>query len=164
MEKQMILADKKNALRIAVGLTMAMMFLATSVVFQGKEQMDPALEESQMSVVDEEEILHAMSLRQKVYQMFIVTPEVLTDGANVTKADETMRAKFEECPVGGVVYFSKNLIDTAQTKQMLLYTQEAAVDIVGIPLFQCVDEEGERSRGSETTKVSMCRRSNRWER
>ncbi len=142
MEKQMILADKKNALRIAVGLTMAMMFLATSVVFQGKEQMDPALKESQMSVVDEEEILHAMSLRQKVYQMFIVTPEVLTDGANVTKADETMRAKFEECPVGGVVYFSKNLIDTAQTKQMLRYTQEAAVDIVGIPLFQCVDEEG----------------------
>lgn len=32
----------------------------------------------------EEELLAAMSLEQKIAQMFIVTPESLTDGANLT--------------------------------------------------------------------------------
>lgn len=38
-----------------------------------------------------EEILATMSIEQKVYQMFIVTPEALTDSITVTTADERVR-------------------------------------------------------------------------
>ncbi|MDE6218859.1 MAG: glycoside hydrolase family 3 protein, partial [Lachnospiraceae bacterium] len=60
----------------------------------------------------------------------------------VTTADEIMYRALEECPVGGLVYFSGNLIDADQTREMLSQTQKYATDIEGIPLFLCVDEEG----------------------
>ena len=65
-----------------------------------------------------EEILGTMSIEQKVYQMFIVTPEALTDGITVTTADEIVRGFLKERPVGGVVYFSQNLTDTEQTEKI----------------------------------------------
>ncbi|MDE5823679.1 MAG: hypothetical protein K2H91_03200, partial [Lachnospiraceae bacterium] len=148
MEKLLILTGKRNKVQIAIGLILVMMLLLSAAGFVKKEQVDSPQEKGIDNAPDEaeierraEEILNSMSLKQKVYQMFIVTPEVLTDGANVTTADETMRIKLEEYPVGGLVYFSRNLIDAAQTREMLRYTQEAAEDMEGIPLFQCVDEE-----------------------
>lgn len=89
-----------------------------------------------------EEILGTMSIEQKVYQMFIVTPEALTDGITVTTADEIVRGFLKERPVGGVVYFSQNLTDTEQTEKLLRQMQEYAQEVEGLPLFQCVDEEG----------------------
>ena len=107
----------------------------------------------------EEELLAAMSLEQKIAQMFIVTPESLTDGANVTTADGAMRAGMQLYPVGGLVYFSKNLTDAGQTKEMLRCTQEFSLEIQGLPLFLCVDEEGGRvarignNKGFDVPKV-----------
>lgn len=106
-----------------------------------------------------EELVAAMSLEQKIAQMFIVTPESLTDGANVTTADGAMRAGMELYPVGGLVYFSKNLTDAGQTKEMLRCTQEFSMEIQGLPLFLCVDEEGGRvarignNKGFDVPKV-----------
>lgn len=161
MERQIKRTEKRNALQVAVGLIVAVMFLGTAhnsllstVGFAIKGQTD-----FPQKAFDEEEILNSMSLEQKIYQMFIVTPEALTDGDNVTTADEATRAKLAECPVGGIVYFSGNLIDAAQTREMLRYTQEAAADIEGIPLFLCVDEEGGRvarignNKGFDVVKV-----------
>ena len=149
MEKLLKLTGKRNKVQIAIGLILVMMLLLSAAGFVKKEQVDSPQEKGIDNAPDEaeierraEEILNSMSLKQKVYQMFIVTPEVLTDGANVTTADGTMRIKLEEYPVGGLVYFSRNLIDAAQTGEMLRYTQEAAEDMEGIPIFQCVDEEG----------------------
>ena len=107
----------------------------------------------------EEELLAAMSLEQKIAQMFIVTPESLTDGANVTTADGAMLAGMQLYPVGGLVYFSKNLTDAGQTKEMLRCTQEFSLEIQGLPLFLCVDEEGGRvarignNKGFDVPKV-----------
>lgn len=89
-----------------------------------------------------EEILATMSIEQKVYQMFIVTPEALTDSITVTTADEIVRDFLKERPVGGIVYFSQNLTDTEQTEKLLHQMQEYAQEVEGLPLFQCVDEEG----------------------
>lgn len=140
---------KRKLLRTAIALILAIMLLVPVVGFVKNRQMDSLQEERRTDFVDEGEIeqqaealLESMSLRQKVYQMFIVTPEALTDGTNVTTVDETMRARLGDCPVGGLVYFSANLTDAAQTSEMLRYIQEAATDIEGVPLFQCVDEEG----------------------
>lgn len=41
-----------------------------------------------------------------------------------------------------MIYFKSNLIDKAQTVEMISNTQEIAKKVEGIPLFICVDEEG----------------------
>ena len=46
--------------------------------------------------------------------------------------------------MGGLVYFSKNLKNPAQTKKMLQKTMEFSYEIEGMPLFICIDEEGGR--------------------
>ena len=85
-----------------------------------------------------DEMLAAMSLRQKVYQMFIVDPEHLTGTGTVTSAGETMKDALAEYPVGGVILFAANLESKEQTKQLLADMQ--AFSEVG--LFTAVDEEG----------------------
>lgn len=86
--------------------------------------------------------LKAMTLDQKIYQMFIVTPESITGYAQVTAAGDTTRDSIAKFPVGGFVYFSSNLENPAQTKEMLSNTYKYGMDIEGLPLFLCVDEEG----------------------
>ena len=80
-----------------------------------------------------EALLDSMTTEQKVCQMFIVTPEALTNGAVVTSVDETARNYLKECPVGGLVYFSKNLTDAEQTKELLRSMQAFAMEIEGLP-------------------------------
>ena len=91
-----------------------------------------------------EEILAGMTLEKKVYQLFIITPEALTGSNTVTAAGETTRKSLENYPVGGLVYFSKNLKDPAQTKKMLQNVMEFSYEVEGLPLFTCIDEEGGR--------------------
>lgn len=77
-----------------------------------------------------------MTLREKVYQMFFVTPEQLGGGDPVTTAmNVTTR------PVGGVICMGKNLKSGSQTKSMISGTQSNAMNN-GIGLFFAVDEEG----------------------
>lgn len=90
------------------------------------------------------EILGAMTLEQKIYQMFVITPEALTGYQTVTSAGDATRNSLAEYPVGGIVYFADNLLDATQTTEMLRNTQEFALNIEGLPVFLCVDEEGGR--------------------
>lgn len=84
-------------------------------------------------------ILDDMSLRDKILQMFLVTPEQLTGvSGSVTVAGETTRAALEETPVGGIIYFSGNLQTPGQVRQMLSDIQNMAP----LGLFLAVDEEG----------------------
>ena len=82
--------------------------------------------------------MEQMSLEEKVYQLFFVTPEALTGVETATRAGDTTRAAIEEQPVGGIVYFAANLIDRNQTMELLSNTQSYSK----IPLFLAVDEEG----------------------
>ena len=79
-----------------------------------------------------------MSEYEKICQLFIVTPEVLTGEDGVTLAGEQTKASIEKYPVGGIVYFSSNLVDPEQTKAMISNSQSYSKT----PLFICVDEEG----------------------
>lgn len=102
--------------------------------------------------INEEELLQqkinekisSMTLEEKVYQMFIITPEALTGYDTVTAAGATSRNKLEEYPVGGVIYFSNNLINAEQTTTMLNNMMTYSYEIQGLPLFTCIDEEGGR--------------------
>lgn len=79
-----------------------------------------------------------MSLREKVYQMFFVTPEQLGGIYPVTSPMD-----ISERPVGGILCMGANLDTVSQTREMLSKTQENAMKS-GIGVFLAVDEEGGR--------------------
>ena len=89
-----------------------------------------------------EKLLAGMDLKQKVAQMFMVTPEALTGYSKVTAAGEVTKQCFIRYPVGGVIYMAGNLIDTEQTRIMLSNMQAYSVEYLGFPVFLGVDEEG----------------------
>lgn len=91
-----------------------------------------------------EDILAEMSLKEKVYQMFIITPEQLTGVETVTAAGNITKDSFQKYPVGGLIYFAPNLKNKNQTSEMLGNVQKFALEIEGLPLFLCIDEEGGR--------------------
>ena len=79
-----------------------------------------------------------MTDEEKIWQLFFVTPEAITNVNTATVAGETTKKALEQYPVGGIVYFAKNLEDREQTVALLENTQSYAK----IPLFLGVDEEG----------------------
>lgn len=89
-----------------------------------------------------EEILDSMTLEEKILQLFMVTPEALTGYDEVYAAGEATESAIEQYPVGGLVYFSKNLRNEAQTKDMLTRTNQYAKERTGLPMLLAVDEEG----------------------
>lgn len=105
-------------------------------------------------VTKAEEILSSMTLSEKVWQLFITTPEDLTGVSRVVAAGEASKKAIEKYPVGGLIYFDYNLKDEKQTKEMLSNIQSYSK----IPLFTGVDEEGGRvSRvgANEKMKVTL---------
>lgn len=93
-------------------------------------------EEEKPSLVDE--TLAGMTLHEKVCQMMFVTPEELTGEDSVTVAGDATRQALENYPVGGIVYFAKNLESQDQVKEMIDNSQKYS----SIGLFVATDEEG----------------------
>lgn len=85
--------------------------------------------------------LAKMTLEEKIYQMFMVTPEMLTGYGVVTEAGDSTKAALAQYPVGGLIYFAQNLETQEQTRTMLANCQAFAEES-GIGLFLAVDEEG----------------------
>lgn len=83
-----------------------------------------------------------MSLHEKVCQLFVVTPESLTNGENYSVAGEMTRAALKDYPVGGLVYFVKNIDSAEAISQMIANTKQYASEQGMVPLFYSVDEEG----------------------
>lgn len=91
----------------------------------------------------------ALTLEQKVGQLFIVRPDALdpsqeaaqiddANSAGVTELTETMKESLAQYPVGGVCQFSKNIVSPEQILQFNKDLQSASE----IPMFITVDEEG----------------------
>ena len=90
-----------------------------------------------------ENIIKQLSIEEKVAQLFITTPENLVrKDKPVVNCDKVFEQSIMSVPVGGILYFGRNLVSPYQTKEMLRKTQNASLEAVHIPLFQCVDEEG----------------------
>lgn len=89
------------------------------------------------------ERVSAMTLEQKVAQLFIVTPEALVKGVSqVTQAGDMTREGVAAHPVGGIVYFAQNLLDLEQTTTMLANVKQFFIDSGNVSPFVAVDEEG----------------------
>lgn len=78
------------------------------------------------------------TVEEKIYQLFVVTPEQLTGVSTVTMAGDTTRAALEAQPVGGIVFFAPNLLNREQTITMIQNMQSYSKT----GLFIAVDEEG----------------------
>lgn len=89
-----------------------------------------------------QELLKGMSKEEKVAQLFIVTPDALTESTGLKAGGEALRQAMQAYPVGGIVYFSNNIETPEQTTALLkdscLYAKESAA----LPAFLAVDEEG----------------------
>lgn len=90
-----------------------------------------------------EELMASMTLEQKVGQLFMVTPEQLTGAEVATVAGNMTREALSKIPVGGLIYFAKNLSSAEQVVSLLEGTVELAREAgAGIPPFLGIDEEG----------------------
>lgn len=87
-------------------------------------------------------IVDAMSLEDKVAQLFLVKPEAIVDIGTATAAGESTKQAIDKTPVGGFVYFSDNLQSEQQVQEMLSNVQKYSKDRTGLPAFLSVDEEG----------------------
>lgn len=87
-------------------------------------------------------IVDAMSLEDKVAQLFLVKPEAIVDIGTATAAGESTKQAIDKTPVGGFVYFSDNLQSEQQVQEMLGNVQKYSKDRTGLPAFLGVDEEG----------------------
>ena len=55
-------------------------------------------------------LLDQMTVEEKVAQLFYITPDALSGVTGTTQAGEILRQAYEEYPVGGLVFFSNNLV------------------------------------------------------
>ena len=105
---------------------------------KGGEQDSSGQTEEEKLDAKVQDLIAGMSLEEKVAQMFFVTPENLTGVDAATQAGETTRQALTQYPVGGLIYFSKNIYDEEQLTTMIRNSQSYSE----IPLFIGVDEEG----------------------
>lgn len=114
-------------------------------VFDGEKVSGEITLESAVWMTEDlrvQEIMTSMSLEEKTLQLFFITPEALTGYETVTAAGDATKAALDKYPVGGIVYFARNLIDSEQAGRMLRTVQDYVMQTQKIPVFLGVDEEG----------------------
>lgn len=115
----------------------------------GDDQGDPPVPDASPVPISAEQLLAAMTLEEKVGQLFLIRPESLDPSLTPEQVHETylygvtaltdpMIETLKRYPAGGIVIFGKNLEDPAQLETFRT-ALEAASDI---PLVFSVDEEG----------------------
>ena len=99
-------------------------------------------QETEPTLSPGEEILSAMTLREKVGQLFIVRPDALDltpeGDADVTSLTPEMEETLKEYPVGGFVQFGKNI----ENPEQILSFNYSLYEACPIAPFLAVDEEG----------------------
>ena len=132
--------DKKQADELQKQLQeLSEMEAEPNVVEAPVESAEPVQEQDYLGQIVDAYIAE-MPLEDKVAGLFMITPEALTGTDTVIKAGDTTREKLSENPVGGLIYFSKNIKDAGQLTEMLQNTKNWSK----YPIFLGVDEEGGR--------------------
>ena len=153
----------KNYKRVA--LLLCIMLLTGALAGCGwskkeKDKSENSTKSSEDKAVDEitldgmvSDALSKMTLKEKIGQLFVICTDSLDFNAE-TEVTEKMRKNLEEYKPGGVIFFSYNLKNRTQVKEMISDMQKNAE----IPLFIAVDEEGgsvariANSKNMQTTK------------
>lgn len=90
------------------------------------------------------QILEAMTLEEKVSQMFMPTLEGLTEGGIVTEAGSAVQTALEQYPVGGIILFEENVTAPGQISELTANINRCSMEHVGLPMLIGTDEEGGR--------------------
>lgn len=111
----------------------------------GKQSTDQQEETKDLVIHTEEEKTEqpadALTLEQKVGQLFIIRPDALNpsnEESRITQLTEEMKENLQKHPVGGVCQFAENIENPEQLQQFNADLQAASE----IPMFITVDEEG----------------------
>ena len=116
--------------------------LAEEVIVEEATDVETAVPEKydDAKVLDEvvEAIISEMTLEEKVAGLFVVTPEGITGVDTAIQAGDGTKTALEKYPVGGLIYFKKNIQSEEQIKKMI----ENSVSYNKYPMFIAVDEEG----------------------
>lgn len=99
---------------------------------------EPEPTEEELVEMRVQEILDSMTLNEKIYQLFFVTPKLLTGEENVTELSDLMKENLSQKPVGGIVLFKENIISKEQVRGLNSDISKTAK--YGILIS--VDEEG----------------------
>ena len=90
-----------------------------------------------------ETALRKLTLEERIAQLFVVTPEALTNAEKpVQVVNETVQSAFFRIPVGGILCMGESLKGPQQTASLCADLQALSTERLGLPLFLCVDEEG----------------------
>lgn len=92
----------------------------------------------EVNIEEIDKVLVTMTMREKVCQMFFVSPEKLTGVAQVTAAGAVTKESLHRYPVGGILYSQTNLISEEQIRSLLRNVQKYAKT----DLYLALDEEG----------------------
>ena len=98
---------------------------------------DPQLKYTSQS----KDYLGSMSEDEKIYQMFIVTPEALTGVDVATIAGDATKEAIKNKPVAGIYYSAGNFEDEEQITELLKNTQSFSKT----PMFLALTDEGGES-------------------
>lgn len=92
-----------------------------------------------------QEKLAAMTMQEKVAQMFLTTPESLTQSEQVNIAGAGTRNALDEYPVGGIIYSGLNFQGRQQARNLMFNAEGISSERIGLYLFLAVNtaEEGE---------------------
>lgn len=99
-------------------------------------------EPSPKNAHEAEALLEEMTLEEKAAQLFIVTPEALTQEGAVTAADDGFETAYAACPVGGFIMMQGNIISPEQITEFNEDLEKISLERTGVIPFLSVDEEG----------------------
>lgn len=114
------------------------------------EPVEPEPSEDELFEEYVREYVRAMSLEDQVSGLFIVTPEQITNVSAATQAGDGTKKALETYAVGGLIYDSKNMLDSNQFKTLI----EKTASFARYPLFLAVNEQLGKTSFSDAMKVA----------
>lgn len=85
-----------------------------------------------------------LTLEQSVAQLFFVSPDQLSGVDGTTVAGEITKSAFKRYPVGGIILMENNIQSEEQVKELTAGYQLLGSELLDLPVFIGVDEEGGR--------------------
>ncbi len=135
-------AEEDHSVNRAKKLILCILFIMGLAVAQAMAETGPSGSDALRMEERISGLMEDMTLEEKVYQLFIVTPETVAGVERATKATGATQKGLTKYPVGGIIYFSANIVNESQITQMIANSQAFAKEKRGIGLFIAVDEEG----------------------
>ena len=96
-------------------------------------------------------LIAGMTLEEKVAGLIITSPEQLTGVDTATRAGNSTKAAMEAMPVGGLVYYRRNMQSKEQLTEMLANTKNYSTH----PIFLAVNEGGDSASSVQNSAISV---------